>query len=100
MTQKRADSGPCGLMYPPAYCGVVSPLGSDHRRSIPMTYAPRQWVLSAVAACVAVGTVALAMPAQAAPADSAVAHSKDGKRLFGSAEALRVARVSAPRLSP
>jgi len=65
-----------------------------------MTYAPRHWVLSAIAACVAVGAVALAMPAQAAPADTAVAHSKDGKRLFGSAEALRVARVSAPRLSP
>ena len=66
-----------------------------------MTYAPRHhWVLSAVAVCVAVGTVALAMPAQGAAADSAAARSKDGKRLFGSAEALRVARVSGPRLSP
>lgn len=66
-----------------------------------MRYVPRRhWVLSAVAACVAVGTVALATPAQGAPADSAAARSKDGKRLFGSAEALRVARVSAPRLSP
>ena len=66
-----------------------------------MTYATRQhWALSAVAACLAVSTVALAMPAQGAPADTAIAHSKDGKRLFGSAEALRVARVSGPRLSP
>lgn len=66
-----------------------------------MSFAPRHhWVLSAVAVCLAAGTVALAMPAQSAPADSSAAHSKDGKRLFGSAEALRVARVSAPRLSP
>ncbi len=66
-----------------------------------MTYAPRHhWVLSAVAACMAVGTVALAMPAQGAAPDSAAARSKDGKRLFGSAEALRVARVSSPMLSP
>lgn len=66
-----------------------------------MTYAPRHhWALSAVAACLALGTVALAMPAQGASADSTIAHSKDGKRLFGSAEALRVARVSGPRLSP
>ncbi|MGC2232621.1 MAG: hypothetical protein WBA09_14055, partial [Candidatus Acidiferrum sp.] len=28
------------------------------------------------------------------------ARSKDGKKLFGSAEALRVARVSSPRISP
>jgi dipeptidyl aminopeptidase/acylaminoacyl peptidase len=66
-----------------------------------MRYAPRRrWIMSAVAACVAVASVALAIPAQGAPADSAAARSKDGKRLFGSAEALRVARVSAPRLSP
>lgn len=65
-----------------------------------MTYAPRHWVLSAIAAGVAVATVALALPAQASAADSAIARSKDGKRLFGSAEALRVARVFSPRLSP
>ena len=66
-----------------------------------MSFAPRRhWVLSALAVCLAAGTVALAMPAQSAPADSSAARSKDGKRLFGSAEALRVARVSAPRLSP
>src|SRR5437762_14242917 len=28
------------------------------------------------------------------------AHSKDGKKLFGTAEALRVARVFSPRISP
>ena len=32
--------------------------------------------------------------------DSVSARSKDGKKLFGTAEALRVARVSAPRISP
>lgn len=32
--------------------------------------------------------------------DTASARSKDGKKLFGSAEALRVARVSSPRISP
>jgi dipeptidyl aminopeptidase/acylaminoacyl peptidase len=29
-----------------------------------------------------------------------VAHSKDGKKLFGAADILRIARVSAPRISP
>src|SRR6185437_4110337 len=87
---------PAGILRAP------HPLTSHHRRrSVPMTYAPRHhWALSAVAACMALGTVALAMPAQGAGADSTVVHSKDGKRLFGSAEALRVARVSGPRLSP
>jgi dipeptidyl aminopeptidase/acylaminoacyl peptidase len=33
-------------------------------------------------------------------AAAATARSKDGKKLFGSAEALRVARVSSPRISP
>ncbi|MGB6899271.1 MAG: S9 family peptidase [Candidatus Acidiferrum sp.] len=32
--------------------------------------------------------------------ETAAARSKDGKKLFGSAEALRVARVSSPRISP
>ncbi len=32
--------------------------------------------------------------------ETASARSKDGKKLFGSAEALRVARVSSPRISP
>src|SRR5580698_5302315 len=32
--------------------------------------------------------------------DAASARSKDGKKLFGTAEALRVARVSSPRTSP
>jgi dipeptidyl aminopeptidase/acylaminoacyl peptidase len=32
--------------------------------------------------------------------DTSAARSKDGKKLFGTAEALRVARVSSPRLSP
>jgi dipeptidyl aminopeptidase/acylaminoacyl peptidase len=32
--------------------------------------------------------------------ETAVAHTKDGKKLFGTAEAMRVARVSSPRISP
>src|SRR5262244_2744417 len=32
--------------------------------------------------------------------DSSAARSKGGKKLFGTAEALRIARVSSPRLSP
>ncbi|HXJ04156.1 MAG TPA: S9 family peptidase [Candidatus Acidoferrum sp.] len=32
--------------------------------------------------------------------DAPIARSKEGKKLFGSAEALRVARVSSPRISP
>jgi len=32
--------------------------------------------------------------------EAAIARSKEGKKLFGSAEALRVARVSTPRISP
>jgi dipeptidyl aminopeptidase/acylaminoacyl peptidase len=32
--------------------------------------------------------------------ETAAARSKDGKKLFGTAEALRVARVSSPRISP
>jgi dipeptidyl aminopeptidase/acylaminoacyl peptidase len=32
--------------------------------------------------------------------EAVVAHSKDGKKLFGAAEAMRIARVSSPRISP
>src|SRR5580698_1194779 len=32
--------------------------------------------------------------------DAVAARSKDGKKLFGTAEALRIARVSSPRISP
>src|SRR5487761_337059 len=32
--------------------------------------------------------------------EAVASRSKDGKKLFGSAEALRVARVSSPRISP
>jgi dipeptidyl aminopeptidase/acylaminoacyl peptidase len=37
---------------------------------------------------------------QTAAGQEAAAKSKDGKKLFGTADALRVARVSAPRISP
>ncbi|MGB7228634.1 MAG: hypothetical protein WBD26_12860, partial [Candidatus Acidiferrales bacterium] len=39
---------------------------------------------------------AMAAPGQQAPAP----RSKDGKKLFGTREALEVARVSSPRISP
>src|SRR5580700_6899311 len=32
--------------------------------------------------------------------EASAARSKDGKKLFGTAEALRLARVSSPRISP
>lgn len=60
-----------------------------------------RWAAAAVFAALAAAAVVPAVHAQeAAPADSTVARSKSGKRLFGSADALRVARVSGPRLSP
>jgi dipeptidyl aminopeptidase/acylaminoacyl peptidase len=42
------------------------------------------------------------LPAQAnaAPAETPSPRSKDGKKLFGTADALRLARVSSPRISP
>ena len=45
---------------------------------------------------------AMVAAAQVAPSKSAAttAHSKSGKKLFGTAEALRLARVSSPHLSP
>ena len=42
----------------------------------------------------------LAIPFALRAQDSSAPRSKSGKRLFGTAEALRVARVSSPRLSP
>lgn len=55
-------------------------------------------VVMAVVACGVAGIVPV--HAQGTTHDSVVARSKTGKRLFGSAEAMRVARVSSPRLSP
>ncbi|MGB7024437.1 MAG: hypothetical protein WBD73_11625, partial [Candidatus Acidiferrales bacterium] len=51
---------------------------------------------------VAVFLTPLAAGAQqnASSKETAAARSKEGKKLFGSAEALRVARVSSPRISP
>ena len=88
---------PAGILrsfYPPSVAPPKKEIPDEVRTSRPVGAVSRRRQPSA-------GTgVALASAAQAAPADSATVHSKDGKRLFGSAEALRVARVSGPRLSP
>jgi len=53
---------------------------------------------AAMLACSVAGTVKL--HAQDAGHDSVAARSRTGRRLFGSSDALRVARVFSPRLSP
>jgi len=54
--------------------------------------ARRTLVVAALAALLTCGPAAMGQ--------EAAAKSKDGKKLFGTADALRVARVSAPRISP
>jgi dipeptidyl aminopeptidase/acylaminoacyl peptidase len=59
--------------------------------------------LTATLMLLAVGTKAQeASSKQESPAKQApvVAHSKDGKKLFGAGDMLKIARVSAPRISP
>ncbi|HMD38156.1 MAG TPA: hypothetical protein VKH15_02680, partial [Candidatus Acidoferrum sp.] len=46
------------------------------------------------------GVIGVIASGQSANGQDAAAKSKDGKKLFGSADALRVARVSSPRISP
>ena len=58
----------------------------------------RSLAVAAVLTCGVAGTVPL--HAQDVGHDSVLARSKTGKRLFGSSDALRVARVFSPRLSP
>jgi len=52
------------------------------------------WIAAVLVALVA------APGQQTASAQESAARSKDGKKLFGTAEALRLARVSSPRISP
>ena len=47
-----------------------------------------------------VAPIATAAQQNASSQEAATARSREGKKLFGSAEALRVARVSSPRISP
>ncbi|HTS12413.1 MAG TPA: S9 family peptidase [Candidatus Limnocylindrales bacterium] len=56
-------------------------------------------ILALVFAAVALPSAAPAQESSAKLAD-ATPHSKDGKKLFGTEEALRLARVSSPRISP
>src|SRR5580700_7854858 len=51
-------------------------------------------------AAVFVAPLAALAGQSASTQETAAARSKDGKKLFGTAEALRVARVSSPRISP
>jgi dipeptidyl aminopeptidase/acylaminoacyl peptidase len=58
-------------------------------------------VRSLVRGAIVLAAVAAALAGwQAAYGQETAAKSKDGKKLFGTAEALRLARVSAPRISP
>ena len=58
----------------------------------------RAWAVAAALTYGVAGTVPL--HAQDVGHDSVLARSRTGKRLFGSSDALRVARVFSPRLSP
>ena len=64
-------------------------------REIAMT----KWVRGILVAAVFVTPLSAVAQQNAANQESAVPRSKDGKKLFGTAEALRVARVSSPRIS-
>ena len=57
---------------------------------------PLVWICGLLLATSSVGEPQETKEKQEAPAP----HSKDGKKLFGTAEALRVARVFSPRISP
>jgi len=58
-----------------------------------------RWQASVRAMAIALVAMTIAMGAQPASGQEG-ARSKDGKKLFGTAEVLRLARVSSPRLSP
>jgi dipeptidyl aminopeptidase/acylaminoacyl peptidase len=59
-----------------------------------------KWVRAVLIAAMFVAPFATAAQQKSSSEQAATARSKDGKKLFGSAEALRVARVSSPRISP
>src|SRR5580692_10345564 len=59
-----------------------------------------KWVRGILIAAVFVTPLAAWGRQTASSQEAASARSKDGKKLFGTAEALRVARVSSPRISP
>jgi dipeptidyl aminopeptidase/acylaminoacyl peptidase len=70
--------------------------GGLHVRGIAMT----KWVHGILIAAVFAAPLAATAGQNPSSQEAAAARSKDGKRLFGTAEALRVARVSSPRISP
>jgi dipeptidyl aminopeptidase/acylaminoacyl peptidase len=65
-------------------------------REIAMT----KWVRGILIAALFLAPLAAGAGQNSSNQETSAARSKDGKKLFGTAEALRVARVSSPRLSP
>src|SRR5271163_5038158 len=65
-------------------------------RGIAMT----KWVGGILIAAVFLAPLAAGAGQNSSNQETSAARSKDGKKLFGSADALRVARVSSPRISP
>src|SRR5580698_2781476 len=65
-------------------------------REIAMT----KWVRGILIAALFLAPLAAGAGQNYSNQETSAARSKDGKKLFGTAEALRVARVSSPRLSP
>jgi dipeptidyl aminopeptidase/acylaminoacyl peptidase len=62
--------------------------------------AMRKLVRGLLMAAVFVAPLGAVAEQNASSQETAAARSKDGKKLFGTAEALRLARVSSPRISP
>src|SRR5580698_5261867 len=65
-------------------------------REIAMT----KWVRGILIAALFVAPIATRGQQAASGQEASAARSKEGKKLFGTAEALRLARVSSPRISP
>jgi dipeptidyl aminopeptidase/acylaminoacyl peptidase len=59
-----------------------------------------KWVRTFLIATVLVAPITVHAGQNSSSQDASAARSKDGKKLFGAAEGLRVARVSSPRISP
>src|SRR5271155_632132 len=74
----------------------VSELGGFPGRGMPM----KKWMGGILIAGAVVAPLMVRAQQSAAGQETAAARSKDGKKLFGTAEALRLARVSSPRISP
>ena len=65
-----------------------------------MEFAMTKLMRAFLVAMIFVAPLAAAAQQDSSTKDASIARSKEGKKLFGSADALRVARVSSPRISP